>query len=43
MEKLGGGGQFSNAAAQWEGTLEEAERELKQILQKMHEEEGLVK
>ena len=43
MEQLGGGGHFSNAAVQLDGTLEEAESELKRILQKMHEEEGLSK
>lgn len=41
MEKLGGGGHFSNAAAQIEGTLQEAEEKLKHILTDMQKEEGL--
>jgi c-di-AMP phosphodiesterase-like protein len=42
MERLGGGGHFSNAAAQLEGTLAEAEERLKAILQEIEEEEGLL-
>jgi cyclic-di-AMP phosphodiesterase len=41
MERLGGGGHLTNAATQIEGTLEEATRRLKQILEEMQEEEGL--
>lgn len=41
MEKLGGGGHLTNAATQMEGTLEEAENRLKQVLAQMKEEEGL--
>lgn len=41
MEAMGGGGHFSNAACQIEGTLEEAEQRLKEILQKTDKEEGL--
>ncbi|HEY0827837.1 MAG TPA: DHH family phosphoesterase, partial [Bacilli bacterium] len=41
MERLGGGGHLTNAAAQLEGTLEEATTKLKQVLKEMDEEEGL--
>lgn len=41
MERLGGGGHLTNAAAQLEGTLEEATAKLKQVLKEMDEEEGL--
>jgi c-di-AMP phosphodiesterase-like protein len=41
MERLGGGGHLTNAAAQLEGTLQEAEKRLKQVLEQMKEEEGL--
>lgn len=41
MEKLGGGGHFSNAACQIEGTLQEAEQRLREILDKIDVEEGL--
>ncbi|WP_166245839.1 DHH family phosphoesterase [Paenibacillus turpanensis] len=40
MERLGGGGHLTNAAVQLEGSIEEAEERLKQVLQEM-EEEGL--
>jgi c-di-AMP phosphodiesterase-like protein len=41
MEKLGGGGHLTNAATQLEGTLEEAEKRLKEVLEQMNTEEGL--
>lgn len=41
MERLGGGGHFNNAAAQLEGSVEEAGDKLKQILTQMEAEEGL--
>jgi c-di-AMP phosphodiesterase-like protein len=41
MERLGGGGHLTNAAAQLEGTLEQAEAKLKQVLEEMKVEEGL--
>lgn len=41
MERLGGGGHLTNAAAQLEATLEQAEAKLRQILQEMDAEEGL--
>ncbi|CAH0121335.1 MULTISPECIES: DHH family phosphoesterase [unclassified Paenibacillus] len=40
MERMGGGGHLTNAAAQLEGTLEEAEANLKQILAEIDAEEG---
>jgi len=42
MERLGGGGHLTNAATQMEGTLQEAERALKRVLEQMKEEEGLL-
>lgn len=42
MERLGGGGHLTNAAAQLETTLEQAEAKLRQILQEMDAEEGLL-
>lgn len=41
MEQMGGGGHFTNAAAQLPGTVEEAETRLKEILDSMEIEEGL--
>ncbi|WP_409343656.1 DHH family phosphoesterase [Paenibacillus sp. MBLB4367] len=41
MERLGGGGHLTNAATQLEGTLEDAEKRLKKVLEQMDEEEGL--
>ncbi|MEX1029025.1 MAG: DHH family phosphoesterase [Paenibacillaceae bacterium] len=41
MERLGGGGHLTNAAAQIEGTLQQAEEKLLQVLQEMNTEEGL--
>src|SRR5690606_1833145 len=41
MERLGGGGHLTNAAAQINGTLMEAESQLLQVLNDMHKEEGL--
>lgn len=42
MEKLGGGGHLTNAAAQMEGTMMEAETKLIQVLNEMQKEEGLI-
>lgn len=42
MERLGGGGHLTNAAAQMEGTIGEAEDRLIRILQEMEKEEGLI-
>lgn len=42
MEQLGGGGHLTNAAAQLEGTMQEAEDKLLGILQQMEKEEGLI-
>lgn len=41
MERLGGGGHLTNAAAQLEGTVEEVEARLKQVLEEIEREEGL--
>jgi c-di-AMP phosphodiesterase-like protein len=41
MEKLGGGGHLTNAATRYEGTLEEAETKLRDILEQINKEEGL--
>jgi c-di-AMP phosphodiesterase-like protein len=41
MERLGGGGHLTNAATQLEGTLEDATKRLKQILEEINQEEGL--
>lgn len=41
MERLGGGGHLTNAAVQIEGTLQQAEEKLLQVLQEMQTEEGL--
>jgi c-di-AMP phosphodiesterase-like protein len=41
MEKLGGGGHLTNAATRCEGTLQEAEAKLKDILEQINKEEGL--
>lgn len=41
MERLGGGGHLTNAAVQMEGTLQEAEEKLLQVLAEMQMEEGL--
>ncbi|RKP51339.1 hypothetical protein D7Z26_16190 [Cohnella endophytica] len=41
MERLGGGGHFTNAAAQMQGTVAEATAKLKQVLQDLEKEEGL--
>ncbi len=41
MERLGGGGHLTNAAVQIEGTLQQAEEKLLQVLKEMHTEEGL--
>jgi cyclic-di-AMP phosphodiesterase len=41
MERLGGGGHFTNAAAQMQGTVPEVAAKLKKILKKIDEEEGL--
>ncbi|MBP1994626.1 DHH family phosphoesterase [Paenibacillus eucommiae] len=41
MERLGGGGHLTNAATQLEGTVEEAGRRLKQVLEEIKQEEGL--
>lgn len=40
MEQMGGGGHFTNAAAQLTGTVEEAEAKLKEIVANMENEEG---
>lgn len=42
MERLGGGGHLTNAAAQVEGTMEEAKERLVNILHDMEKEEGLI-
>ncbi|KIL39610.1 hypothetical protein SD70_18975 [Gordoniibacillus kamchatkensis] len=41
MERLGGGGQLTIAAAQLEGTIAEAKQKLKAVLEQMEQEEGL--
>jgi len=41
MERLGGGGHFTNAAAQMQGTIAEAVGKLKHVLQELDKEEGL--
>jgi len=41
MERLGGGGHLTNAAVQLEGTLEEAEKRLMDVLAEIEKEEGL--
>ncbi|MCU6791923.1 DHH family phosphoesterase [Paenibacillus sp. WQ 127069] len=41
MERMGGGGHLTNAATQFEGTLEAAAEKLKAILNEMNAEEGL--
>ncbi|WP_240415771.1 DHH family phosphoesterase [Paenibacillus periandrae] len=41
MERMGGGGHLTNAATQFEGTLEAAAEKLKIILSEMNAEEGL--
>ncbi|WP_314590183.1 DHH family phosphoesterase [Paenibacillus terrigena] len=41
MERLGGGGHLTNAAAQLDGTLSEAEAKLKRVLAEIDAEEGL--
>jgi len=41
MERLGGGGHLTNAAAQLDGTLAEAEAKLKRVLAEIDAEEGL--
>ncbi|REK72001.1 DHH family phosphoesterase [Paenibacillus paeoniae] len=41
MERMGGGGHLTNAAAQLEGTVEEAAVKLKAILEQIESEEGL--
>jgi len=41
MERMGGGGHLTNAAAQLEGTVEEVEARLKQVLEEIEREEGL--
>jgi len=41
MERMGGGGHLTNAAAQLEGTVDEAAEKLKAILKQIDEEEGL--
>ncbi|PZE19069.1 DHH family phosphoesterase [Paenibacillus xerothermodurans] len=41
MERMGGGGHLTNAATQLEGTVAEAEAQLRQILSEMDAEEGL--
>lgn len=42
MERLGGGGHLTNAAAQLEGTMQEAVDKLLGILEQMEKEEGLM-
>lgn len=42
MERLGGGGHLTNAATQWDGTIEEARSRLQEVLQEIQEEEGLL-
>lgn len=41
MERLGGGGHLTNAAAQLEGTVEEVANKLKTVLKQIEDEEGL--
>lgn len=41
MERLGGGGHLTNAAAQLEGTVEEVKAKLKAVLEQIESEEGL--
>jgi len=41
MERMGGGGHFTNAAAQLQGTIAEATSKLKIVLQELDKEEGL--
>ncbi|BBH23409.1 cyclic-di-AMP phosphodiesterase GdpP [Paenibacillus baekrokdamisoli] len=41
MERMGGGGHLTNAAAQQEGTVLEVAQRLKQVLQEIDKEEGL--
>jgi cyclic-di-AMP phosphodiesterase len=41
MERLGGGGHFTNAACQIQGTVAEVAAKLKQVLKDLEEEEGL--
>jgi c-di-AMP phosphodiesterase-like protein len=41
MEQLGGGGHFTNAAVQLETTTSEAAKQLKQVLDRIQNEEGL--
>ncbi|RIX47091.1 hypothetical protein D3P08_25875 [Paenibacillus nanensis] len=41
MERLGGGGHLTNAAAQLEGTVEEVAAKLKVVLEQIESEEGL--
>jgi len=41
MERLGGGGHFTNAAAQMQGTIPEVTGKLKQTLEELEKEEGL--
>ena len=41
MERMGGGGHLTNAAAQMEGTVSEAAASLKAILDEIDKEEGL--
>ncbi|WP_135554589.1 DHH family phosphoesterase [Paenibacillus cymbidii] len=41
MERLGGGGHLTNAAAQLAGTVQEAETKLKRVLAEIQAEEGL--
>ncbi|MBB6674370.1 DHH family phosphoesterase [Cohnella nanjingensis] len=41
MERLGGGGHLTNAACQLQGTVQEVEARLKQVLSDIHGEEGL--
>ncbi|MEK3884275.1 DHH family phosphoesterase [Paenibacillus sp. PL2-23] len=41
MERLGGGGHLTNAAAQFEGTVEEAKIKLMEVLEQIESEEGL--
>ncbi|MDB4866317.1 MAG: hypothetical protein JWR03_650 [Cohnella sp.] len=41
MERLGGGGHFTNAAAQVQGTVPEVAVKLRKVLKKIEEEEGL--
>ena len=42
MERLGGGGHLTNAATQLEGTLQEVALQLKQVLEDIEAEEGLL-